>query len=77
MKDPHTIFHEELDNLPSDVKRFINKRRSRGEYAKTSEYYTGAYGLAFDKLAAQELEGWAGRSQLAEPLFSSADIQLN
>jgi hypothetical protein len=69
MKDLHTIFHEELDNLPSDVKRFINKRGSQGEYAKTLEYYTGAYGLAFDKLAAQELEGWAGRSQLAEPLF--------
>jgi hypothetical protein len=69
MKSPHTLFEEQLETIPSDVKKFLKKRKAQGEYAKTWEYFVGAYGMAFDRLAKEELERWTGQSQLAEPLF--------
>jgi hypothetical protein len=35
MKNPHTLFEEQLERIPSDVKQFLNKKKAQGEYAKT------------------------------------------
>lgn len=68
-RDPHTLFDEELKRVPSKIRPFLEKRRASGDYAKTWEYFVGAYGRAFDVLAQGELENWSGHSQLTEPLF--------
>jgi hypothetical protein len=65
-KSPHEIWDEEMKGFPTKITRIAAK--SADPYARTWEYFVGAYGMAFDRLAEIALENWEG-GQMTQPLF--------
>lgn len=66
--NPHALFQEEVENLPTEVRKFLTKERRASIYDKTWENLCGAYGDAFNLLS-QRLLAERGYERVVVPLF--------
>ncbi len=66
--NPHQTFTDEMQNLPSEIRKFVVRDKQPLAHNKTWENFCGVYGEAFNLLAEKLLAEWHG-SRLAIPLF--------
>jgi hypothetical protein len=67
--NPHTLFDQEIHNIPENMRRFLVRDGAHSTYAKTWEYFANAYGRAFDELAELILRDWPNRNHMDEAVF--------